>query len=103
MKKLTLVFISFFICCSNITEPTEVIIVDQKGVELNWIRYRDDHAWYLAEYKELFTNIDYDKFECSKIELFETDLLFIFEIDGKKSVNSISPTRDTAWVWCEKM
>ena len=101
MKKLILFLIVFVISCSNTTEPTEVI-VDKKGVELNWIRFRDDNAWYLAEYKELFTDIVYDKFECSEIVLFETDLLFIFEIDEKKSVNSISPSRDTSWVWCEK-
>lgn len=103
MKNLLFVFIFFVISCSNITEPTEVIIVDQKGIELNWIRFRSDRAWYLPEYKELFSNIVFEKYECSKIELFETDLLFFYEIDGKKSVCEISSIyRDTTWVWCEK-
>ncbi len=93
----------FLIGCKFTTEPQEIIIKNE-GVELNWIRFRNDNAWYLQPYSSQFQDIEYDKFECDEIILYKTDLLFTYEINGNVMIKEISAvySGDEGWVWNEK-
>lgn len=96
MKNIIVILAVLVIGCSD-----AIVNVEDEGIDIAWIGYTS--IWYVDGYEDALPQIsDNNRHKCKTITLYETSLMFTYELDsGISGFIAIPDYATSIWNWKE--